>query len=108
MAQGQMQGIHLFCLIFPDGLPLTYTTLKVATYLEVAFENTRKYHHQGGGIPNIGIMLVLLYYGSRTDERDPSILNKLSGQFAHKLHYFKYIKNWEYYPVCGISYFEAL
>jgi hypothetical protein len=85
MVQGQMQGIHLFCLIFTDGLPLTYTTLKVATYLEVAFENT-KYHHQDGGIPNIGIMLVLLEHGSRTDARDPSILNKLSRQFAHKLH----------------------
>jgi hypothetical protein len=54
----------------------------------VALGNT-KYHHQDGGIPNIGITLVLLEHGSRTDERDPSILYKLSGKFAHKLHYFK-------------------
>jgi hypothetical protein len=50
--------------------------------------------HNGGsepqcGIPNLGIMLVLLDHGSRTDERDPYILYKLSGQFAHKLHYFR-------------------
>jgi hypothetical protein len=54
----------------------------------VAFENT-EYHQQDGGIPNIGIMLVLFDRGSRTDERDPSILYNLSGQFAHTLHFFK-------------------
>jgi hypothetical protein len=55
---------------------------------EVTFENT-KYNHQNGGIPNIGITLVLLNRGSRTVERDLYILYKLSGQFAHKLHYFQ-------------------
>jgi hypothetical protein len=34
-------------------------------------------------------MLVLLNHGSRTNERDPSILYNLSREFAHELHYFE-------------------
>jgi hypothetical protein len=34
-------------------------------------------------------MLVLLDHCSRKNEKDPSILNNLSGEFAHKLHYFE-------------------
>jgi hypothetical protein len=51
----------------------------------VALGNT-KYRQQDGGIPNTGITSILFDHGSRTDERDTSILYKLSGQFAHKLH----------------------
>jgi hypothetical protein len=60
----------------------------LVAYLEVALGNT-KYHHQDSGIPNTGFMLVLLDNGSRTNERDPSIYNNLSGEFAHRLHYFE-------------------
>jgi hypothetical protein len=51
MVEGQMKGILLFCINFLDSLPISYTILKQATFLEVAFGNT-KYHHQDGGIPN--------------------------------------------------------
>jgi hypothetical protein len=78
-----MKGIHLFCISFQDSLPIHYTTLKLITYLEVAFENT-KYNRQNGGILKIGTTLVLLDHGSRTDDRDPYILYKLSGQLADK------------------------
>jgi hypothetical protein len=88
MDQVQMKGIHLFIIIFPETLPINYTTLKLATYLEVALGNT-KYHHQDSGIPNTGFMLILLYHGSRTSERDPYMYNNISGEFAHKLHYFE-------------------
>jgi hypothetical protein len=53
-------------------LPIYYTTLKLATYLEEALGNT-KYHHQDSVIPNTGFMLVFLEHGSRTNGRDPSI-----------------------------------
>jgi hypothetical protein len=72
MAQGQMKGIHLFFIIFLESLPINYTTLKLATYLEEALGNT-KYHHQDRGIPNARFMSDLLDHGSRTNERDPSI-----------------------------------
>jgi hypothetical protein len=65
-----MKGIHLLFINFPDSLRINYTTLKLATYLEVALGITQ-YHHQDGGIPNTGITLILLDYGSRTDGRDP-------------------------------------
>jgi hypothetical protein len=83
-----MKGINIFCINFQESLPTNHATLKSVAYLEVAFENT-KYHHQDGGIPNIGTTLVLLDHVSRTDERDQYILYKLSGRFAHKLHFFK-------------------
>jgi hypothetical protein len=69
---------------------LTYFSgiLSFSASLEVALRTT-KYHHQEGGIPNTGITSILLDHGSLTDERDTSIFNKLYGQFAHKLHYFK-------------------
>jgi hypothetical protein len=51
-------------------LPINYTTLKQATYIEVAFGAT-KYHQYDGGIPKTEIMLLLLDHGLRTDERDP-------------------------------------
>jgi hypothetical protein len=51
MVQGHMTGIHLFCIHFPDSLPINCTTLKQATYLEVTFGIT-KYPHQDGGLPN--------------------------------------------------------
>jgi hypothetical protein len=51
-----------------------------ATHLEVALGNT-KYHHHDSGIPNTASMSVLLDNGSRTNERDPSIYNNLSGEF---------------------------
>jgi hypothetical protein len=67
---------------------MNYTTLKLSTYLEVALGKT-KYHHQDRGITNMGSTLILLDHGSMTDERDLSTFYKLSGQFAHKLHYFE-------------------
>jgi hypothetical protein len=69
-------------------LPINYTTLKKATHLKLALGNT-KYHHQDGGIPNTEITLVLLDHGWITDDRDPSILYKLSRKLAQKLHYFE-------------------
>jgi hypothetical protein len=48
-----------------------------------------KYHHQENGIPNTRFMLVLVDHGSRTNVRDPYIFYNLSGEFSHKLHYFK-------------------
>jgi hypothetical protein len=55
MAQGQMKGIHPFFIVFPTSLPINYTTLKFATYLEEALGN-KKYHHLGSGIPKTGSM----------------------------------------------------
>jgi hypothetical protein len=75
-------------IIFPESLPINYTTLKLATYLEEANGNTN-YHHQEHGTPNTRFMSDLLDHVSRTNERDPSIFYNLSGEFAHKLHYFK-------------------
>jgi hypothetical protein len=57
-------------------------------YVEETLEIT-KYHHQDSGIPSTRLMPVLLNHGSITNERDPSIFHNLSGEFAHKLHYFK-------------------
>jgi hypothetical protein len=88
MAQGQVNGIHIFLIIFTESLPINYTTLKLATYLEEALGNT-KYRHQDSGIPNTRFMLVLLYHGSRKTSGDPYIFYKLSGEFAHRLHYFE-------------------
>jgi hypothetical protein len=73
---------------FPESLPINYTTLKLATYLEEALGN-KKNHHLGSGIPNKGLMLVLVDHGSSINERDPNIHFNLSKEFAHKLHYFK-------------------
>jgi hypothetical protein len=58
---------------FPDSLPINYTTLQLATYLEVARESTT-YNHQDGGIPNKGTGLVLLDHGSMVDQSDHSFL----------------------------------
>jgi hypothetical protein len=83
-----MKGIHLCFIIFPESLPINYTTLKLPTDLEEILGNTKK-HHLGSGIPNTGLMLVLLDHGSRTNKRDPYICYTLSREFAHKLHYFE-------------------
>jgi hypothetical protein len=72
MSHGQMEGNHLFLILFTDSLPMNYTTSNLATYLEVALGRT-KYHQQDGDISNTGIRLVLLDHGSMVDERDPSI-----------------------------------
>jgi hypothetical protein len=69
-------------------LPINYTTLKLANYLEEALGNN-KYHHLGSGIPNTSFMSVLLDHFSRTNVRDSSFFYNISGEFAHKLHYFK-------------------
>jgi hypothetical protein len=84
----KMKCIHLFFIIFLESLPMIYTTLKLSTYLEYALGNN-KYHHLGSGIPNTGLMLVLLVHGSSKNERDPSIFHSVSREFAHELHYFK-------------------
>jgi hypothetical protein len=75
-------------ITFPASLPINDTTSNLATYLEVELGST-KYHHQDGGIPNTVTRFLLLNHGSMVDERDPSILYKLPGLFAHELHYFK-------------------
>jgi hypothetical protein len=64
------------------------TTLKLATDLEDALGET-KYHHLHSGIPNTVFMLFLLDRGSRTNDRDPSIVYNLYREFAHELHYFE-------------------
>jgi hypothetical protein len=76
-----MKGIHLVSITFPDSLPINYTTLKLATYLEVAKESTT-YNHQDSGIQNTGIRLVLLYHGSMVDESDPSIFEKITNSLS--------------------------
>jgi hypothetical protein len=73
--EGQLKGNHLFTAIFCQSLPINYTTLKLATYLEVALGNT-KYHHQDSDITNKRFMFVLSDHGARTTKRDPSVLNK--------------------------------
>jgi hypothetical protein len=88
MAHRQVEGNHLFFLLFPDSLPMNYTTSNLATYLEVVLGSTQ-YHHQDGNIPNTGIRLVLLDHGSMVYERDPSIFKDLFCLFAHELHFFK-------------------
>jgi hypothetical protein len=82
MAQGQMKGISLFFIIFPESLPINYTILKLATYQDEVLEHT-KYHHQDSDIPNTRFMSVLLDHCSRTNGRDPSIFYNLTGEFAH-------------------------
>jgi hypothetical protein len=88
MAQGQMKGIDLSFISFLESLAINYTTLELATYLEEAL-GTTKYHHQENGIPIKKIMSVLSDHGSKTNEKDPSIFHKLSGELANKLHYFR-------------------
>jgi hypothetical protein len=61
---------------------------ELATYLEEALGNT-KYHHQDRGIPKTVFIPFLLDYGSRKTGGDFFIFYKLSGEFAHKLHYFE-------------------
>jgi hypothetical protein len=85
-----MKGIHLFFVSFPGILPINYTTSNLATYLEVVLGSS-KYHHHDGGIPNSGSRLVLLDHGSMVNERDQSIVYRLSWQFALELHYFKVV-----------------
>jgi hypothetical protein len=62
MVEGQMKGMHIFCIKLPEILSIYYITLKPPTYLEVASGNT-KYHHQDGVIPNVVITLVLSDHG---------------------------------------------
>jgi hypothetical protein len=88
MAHGQMEGIHLFFVLFQDSLTINYTTSNLATYKEEVLGWT-KYHQQDSDIQNTGIRLVLLDHGSWTNGRDPSIFYTLSRQFDHELHYFK-------------------
>jgi hypothetical protein len=88
MAHGQMEGIHLFFILFLNSLNMNYTTSNLASYLEVVLGRT-KYHHQNGDITNTQFMWLLLYHGSWTNGRDPSIFYTLSEQFDHKSHYFK-------------------
>jgi hypothetical protein len=59
----------------------------LVTDLKEILGNT-KYHHQCGGIPETGFMLVLLDHGSMTNERDQSSFYNLSIEFAHKIQYF--------------------
>jgi hypothetical protein len=67
---------------------MNYTTSKLSTYLEEALGKT-KYHHLCSGIPNKGLMLVLVDHRSSINERDPSMFYNLSRELANKLHYFK-------------------
>jgi hypothetical protein len=41
MAQGQMEGIHLFFIIFLDSLPMNYTTLELAPLPRGGMRNNR-------------------------------------------------------------------
>jgi hypothetical protein len=88
MAQGKMKGIHLLLIIFPESLPINYTSLKLATYLEEAL-GIAKYNHHESGIPNTRFMSVLLDHGSRTNERDPSNFYNLSSEFPINFTTFK-------------------
>jgi hypothetical protein len=88
MARGQMEGIHLFFILFLNSLTINHTTSRLASYLEVILGRT-KYHHQDGDIANIQFMWLLLDHGWMVDERDTSIFYTISEQFDHELHYFK-------------------
>jgi hypothetical protein len=57
-----MKGINPFFITFKENFPMNYTTLKLATDLEDAKENT-KHHRHDSGIPNTGLLLVLLDHG---------------------------------------------
>jgi hypothetical protein len=83
MAHGQMEGIHLFFILFLNSLTMNYTTSNLASYLEVVLGRTN-YHHQDGDIANTRFMWLLLYHGSWTNGRDPSIFYTLSEQFDHE------------------------
>jgi hypothetical protein len=60
-------------ILFQDSLTINYTTSNFATYLEVVLRCT-KYHHQDSDIGNAQFMWLLLYHGSWTNGRDPSIV----------------------------------
>jgi hypothetical protein len=85
MASWQMEGIHLFFILFLNSLTMNYTTSNLATYLEVVLGRT-KCNQQDGDTTNTWIWLVLLDPGWMVDERDPSIFYTLSEQFEHELH----------------------
>jgi hypothetical protein len=51
--------------------------------------DTKKNHHQDSDIANTQFTWLLLYHGSWTNGRDPSIFYTHSEQFDHELHYFK-------------------
>jgi hypothetical protein len=70
-------------------LPINYTTLKFGHLSRSSIFGNTKYQHQDSGIPNTHITWLILNHGSMTDERYPSIFNKLFGYFAYKLHLFK-------------------
>jgi hypothetical protein len=88
MGEGQLDGMHLFFVNFPDILPINYTTLKVGN-LPSSYIRKQKYEHLDSGIPSIHIMWILCKHECGTDEEDPSTFYELFGQFARKLHYFK-------------------
>jgi hypothetical protein len=50
MVEGKMKVILLFCINFPDSLPIAYTIFKKVTYLGMTSGNNT-YYHQDGGIP---------------------------------------------------------
>jgi hypothetical protein len=59
-------------ILFQDSLTINCTTSNLATYLEVVLGCT-KYHHKDSDIPSTQFMWLLLYHGSWTNGRDPSI-----------------------------------
>jgi hypothetical protein len=90
MAQGQMEGIHLFCITFPGSLPMNYTTFELGHLPRGGMRKKRiptpaQWHCK----QNKTFLWLPLNNWSMTDERDPSILYNLSGQLTHELHYFK-------------------
>jgi hypothetical protein len=84
MARGQMKGIHLFLYSFWTVWPWI-TLLQDWDYTWEAL-GRKTYHHRDNDINNTQFMWLLLYHGSWTNERDPSMFYTLSEQFDHELH----------------------
>jgi hypothetical protein len=102
MARGQIQGIHLFFILFLNSLTMNYTTSNLATYLEVVLGWTT-YHHQDCDTRNTGNMVVLLDHVSWTNGRDPSIfilfLNSLTMKYntSNLATYLEVVWGWTTY-----------
>jgi hypothetical protein len=68
-------------------LAINYTTLKIATSLEVDWGKI-EYQHTDSGIPDAQIMWLLLSIFLMT-EKVLCTVYTISGYFGHKLHYIE-------------------
>jgi hypothetical protein len=88
MAQVKMEGIHLCFIIFMDSLAIIYNTLELGP-LPRGGTRKKRISTPGQWHCKQNFYVGPLSNCSMVDERDLSIFYKLTGQFAHELHYFK-------------------